>query len=89
MVDTKRGAFWEDPDKRSATAQKMREAWAGKRYFLVTWDDGREVRLTSLEEVAKLVHRSTPTLRVYLAGGKGQVQLMHDGEQITLRRVYL
>lgn len=84
---TKRGSYWKDPKKAKHATTAMKAAWAARRVFSVTWEDGKEVVTPDLNEVAKLVHRSTPTLRIYLARDKGTTMIMHDGAIITLRRI--
>lgn len=83
-----RGGYWKDPAKAAQATQSMKDSWAARRYFLVTWESGREVRTSDIEEVAKLVGRSAQTLRVYLAQKHGVTSFAHDDEMITVRRVY-
>ena len=83
-----RGSYWKDPKKTERAVQAMKDSWKRRRFFLVTYSNGEEVVLSSLEEVSKIVHRSPATLKIYLAKGEGTVSLPHNDDIITVRRVY-
>lgn len=83
-----RGSYWRDPARAAQARQAMRDTWSSRRYFLVVCGGKTLGRVDRLEDVAKFVHRSVSTVHVYLARGKGTASFNHNGESITITRIY-
>ena len=82
------GSYWRDPARAAQARQAMKDAWAARRHFVVFGTGVVRTQATTLQEVADLVGRSTATLRVYLARGKGEARFAHNNGWVFVRRVY-